>query len=34
VGTYAYASTGDDLTRIQGVTQILHSAFLDELAKL
>ncbi|MCS0580454.1 hypothetical protein NX784_02520 [Massilia pinisoli] len=34
VGTYAYASTGDDLTKIQGVTQILHSAFLDELAKL
>lgn len=34
VGAYAYASTGDDLTKIQGVTQILHSAFLDELAKL
>jgi hypothetical protein len=34
VGTYAYASTADALTKIQGVTQILHSAFLDELAKL
>lgn len=34
VGVYAFASTSDALTKIQGVMQILHSAFLDELAKL
>lgn len=34
VGTYTYASTSDALIKIQGVTQILHGAFLDELAKL
>jgi hypothetical protein len=34
VGAYAFASTSDALAKIQGVMQILHSAFLDELAKL
>ncbi|WP_462173162.1 hypothetical protein [Pseudoalteromonas xiamenensis] len=34
VGTYTYASTSDSLTKIQGVTQIFHSAFLDEWNKL
>jgi hypothetical protein len=34
VGTYTYGSTSDGLTKIQGVMQLLHSAFLDELAKL
>ena len=34
VGTYSYASTSSDLTKIQGVMQILHSAFLDEWNKL
>lgn len=33
VGTYAYASTGDALTKVQGVMQILQSAFLAELSK-
>lgn len=34
VGAYTYASTSDNLTKIQGVMQILHSAFLAEWAKL
>jgi hypothetical protein len=34
VGTYQFASTSSDLDNVQGVMQILHSAFLDELAKL
>lgn len=34
VGAYVYASTSDALTRIQGVMQILHSSFLEELGKL
>ncbi len=34
VGTYQFASTSSDLTKVQGVVQILHSAFLDEFAKL
>jgi len=34
VGAYTYASTSDALTKIQGVMQILHSSFLDELARL
>jgi hypothetical protein len=34
VGTYTYGSTSDALKKIQGVMQILHSAFLDEWAKL
>jgi hypothetical protein len=34
VGAYTFGSTSDALTKVQGVMQILHSAFLDELAKL
>lgn len=34
VGAYSYASTSDALTKVQGVMQILHSAFLTELDKL
>jgi hypothetical protein len=34
VGAYAYASTSDALTKVQGVMQILHSAFLEQLGKL
>lgn len=32
VGTYKFASTSDALVKIQGVMQILHSSFLDQLA--
>lgn len=31
VGTYSFASSGEDLTRIQGVMQVLHSVFLEQL---
>lgn len=34
VGTYQFASTLSDLTKIQGVMQILHSAFLYQLGQL
>ncbi|MDC8450169.1 MAG: hypothetical protein LV473_17685 [Nitrospira sp.] len=34
VGSYTYASTQDNLTKITGVMQILHSAFLAEWAKI
>lgn len=34
VGAYTYGSSSEALTKIQGVTQILHSAFLTELGKL
>lgn len=34
MGAYTFASTSDALTKMQGVMQILHSAFLDEWEKL
>ena len=34
VGAYTFASESDDLTKIQGVMQILYSAFYDEFKKL
>jgi hypothetical protein len=34
VGAYTFASTSDALTKIQGVMQIFHSAFLDEWNKI
>jgi hypothetical protein len=33
VGAYTFASTSDALTKIQGVMQLFHSAFLDEWKK-
>lgn len=34
IGGYTFASESDDLTKIQGVMQILYSAFYDEFMKL
>jgi hypothetical protein len=34
VGSYTYASTQENLTKITGLMQILHSAFLAEWAKI
>jgi hypothetical protein len=34
VGAYTFASTSDALTKIQGVMQLFHSAFLDEWKKI